>query len=239
MAITLRGTAADSVINGANATVNLPAGTAQNDVVYAAFIESTAATNLNLVMATAGYTELADLYADDVIDANLGVFRKRQGATPDSTAVADGSGVGADGVSLAVVVLIGVDTTTSEDATTTTATGISSPTPDPPSITTVTNNAWVIAIGGSTEPDIPTAPTNYTNLIESNEPSEANPSNIMMATREIVSFGAENPGTFGGIVGDMDDSWCAATVAVRPAAVAALPPRPTIINQAPARAASW
>jgi len=228
MAISLRGNASATGLDGADITVTLPGGIAQDDVVYGAYCMD-GVSNQNMAMITAGYTELADLFAADSFAANLGVFRKRQGATPDSTAVFDG--IIAEEASAAVEVLIGVDTTTAEDATTTTATGSDGPTPDPPSITTVTNNAWVIAIGGSTEADVPTAPTNYINLIE----DQLSPSNIMMATREIASFGAENPGTFGGIAGNVQDSWCAATVAVRPATGgaagdglewASLPPRP-------------
>lgn len=223
MAISLRGSASNFGDNAnSDLTVTLPGGMAQNDVVYAAYgvIDNTN-TDRNCATVTSGYTELADLFANDTNDTNLGVYRKVQGGSPDSTVVFSGVGIATWGIWGAVEVLIDVDTTTPEDATTTTATGTNSGTPDPPSITTVTNNAWVVAIGASGEnaPGAPvTVPTNYTNLED--DWSAAGYGRIMMATRLIAGAGAENPGTFGGIGASGNYSWCAATVAVRPAVVA-------------------
>lgn len=217
MAITLRGTTSGNSIS-ADVTLTHPGGIAENDVVYVSAMSTTLfGSDLNMAMVTTGYTELADLYANDAQDTNFGVFRKRMGATPDSTAVVDYVGsVFSDNLDAVEHVLIGVDTTTSEDATTTTATGIDSGTPNPPSITTATANAWVLACAGSTEGDaVSNPPTNYINLIDI---QNASTNNVMMASREITSPGAEDPGTYADIVGGTDDSWCAATVAVRPAA---------------------
>lgn len=214
MAISLRGTAHNFSASG-NVTVTLPVGTAQNDVVYAFYNEnSSTGGDFNMAMVTAGYTELADLFADDSTNSNFGVYRKVQGAVPDTTAVFDDvSAAGDQDSNAAVIVLIGVNTTTPEDATTTTATGTDTGTPNPASITTVTANAWVLALIGSTEAAVsPTAPTNYSNLV-----FEGTSGGLTAgATRTIAAPGAEDPGTFGGIGGSTADSWCAATVAVRP-----------------------
>lgn len=221
MAITLVGTAANNAINGGDVTVTLPVGTAQGDVVIAAYgIGSEGGPDHDMVTVTSGYTQLADLFSDDSFEAQLGVFRKIQGSTPDTTVVFDGNGVADDAAAGAVMVTSGVNQTTPEDATTTTVTGINGPTPDPSAITTGTANARVIAIASSTEADVPTAPTNYTDLIEDQGVDNSSIS-IMMAWRLIVAPGAENPGTFGGIVGSTSDAWAAATVALRPAPAAA------------------
>lgn len=218
MAITLRGQNANNAIDGApdDLTITLPVGTATDDVVYVAYAFS-GASDVNMAMITADYAELADLYVLDTLDTNLGVFRKVQGATPDTEAVCDSFGGTANAIAGTVTVLIGVDTTTPEDATTTTDTNTSNPTPSPPAIDTTTAGAWVLIAGGSTEPDVPTAPTNYVNLIE-DQGIDSNPINVMLATREITSPGTETPGVFGDIVGTGSDSSAAATVAVRPAA---------------------
>lgn len=220
MTITLRGNASNTVAGAGDVTVTLPGGMAENDIVIAAYM-SNSVFDEDMAMTTSGYTELADLRANDSNDTNLGVFRKRMGGTPDSTAVFAGVGGGLDASAAAVEVLIGVDTTTSEDAATTTATGTNSAAVDNPSITTVTDDAWVVAVGACTEDDIPTAPSGYGDLIEDQRTEFGFTSNIMIATKEITSAGAEDPGVFGGITGDTGDSWCAATVALRPAVVAA------------------
>lgn len=214
MAITLRGTASAENTSG-DLTVTLPGGTIEDDVVYAGYGEA-ATSDLDMAMTTSGYTELADLYADDSNDANLGVFRKVMGATPDSTAVFAeiGSAVVDEGV---VVVLIGVDTTTPEDAATTTATGINSAVANPPSITTVTDGAWVIAVAESSSSSDHTAPSGYSNFIFEN----GSAAQAALATKEITTAGAEDPGTMGGDSSPPIFAWAAATVAVRPAGAAA------------------
>ena len=218
MAITLRGTAGNTGSDNADLTITLPAGIAENDVCYVAFSSGVSA-DVDLTMTTTGYSELADLYSNDTSDSCLGVFRKKQGATPDSTAICTESGAesGTTGIAGVVTVLIGVDTTTQEDAATTTATATDSGTPDPPAIVTATAGAWVLAIGSSSEADaVSNAPTNYTNLIDRQTALITN-TNIMMSTREIWSHKKENPGKYADISGNTLDSWCAATVAVRPA----------------------
>lgn len=220
MAITLVGTASASTINDTNVTVTLPVGTTTDDVVYAAFCFGDP-TDRDVGIVTSGYTELADLFANDNRDINFAVYRKVMGGTPDTTVEFDTpTATGNIAAAGAVVVLRGVDTTTPEDATTTTATGIDGSQVDPPSITTATNGAWVIAAAGWTNLAVPTAPSGYSNLIEDSG-DDAQDANIMMATKEIATAGAENPGVFGNTVGAGTDAWCAVTIAVKPSGGAA------------------
>lgn len=220
MALSLRGTANASINGTSKISVTLPVGVAENDVVYFAFVIGSN-SNLDLLLDTSGYTELVDIArTDDSLDVNLGVFRKIQSATPDSVVTASHqNNVDKAGC---VHVWTGADTTTPEDATSTTASGFNGGTANPPSITTVTTNAIVLAIGGSSEPDTVTnPPTNYSNLDGALNSATANPQAVWVSSRLIVSAGSENPGSYADISGDINDSWCAATVAIRPAAEAA------------------
>lgn len=210
MALSLRGTAVSGT-GAADPTCTLPVGTATDDVVYFA-VHTQHNSDFDLSMITTGYTELADLFQDDTTDSSLGVFRKIMGATPDSTAQAE------TGAAFAVAVCMvwtGADTTTPEDATTTTAGAINGGTPNPPSITTVTANAIVLAIGGSSEADAVTnPPTGYSNLVD----LQSGTANVMMSSKLVASPGAEDPGTYADVSGTTADAWTAATVAIRPAA---------------------
>lgn len=234
MALSLRGTAVSGT-GAPDPTVTLPVGTATDDVVYVAFnTPGTSNIDQDLVMITTGYTELADLFQNDLSDTQLGVFRKIMGATPDSSAQCETTTT--NGIAVCHV-WTGVDLTTPEDATTTTAGATDDGTPQPPSIVTATANAIVLAIGGSSEADAVTnAPTGYSNLIDLQHTAM----NVMISSKLVASPGTETPGRYADIAGTAADTWCAATVAIRPAAAAVvLIPRPTIINQAVQRAASW
>lgn len=222
MALSLRGSATGHGESAAAVTVNLPGGTTTDDVVIVGWsVEST--SDLNLSLTTSGYTELADLYADDTDDTNLGVYRKIMGGTPDSTVV--GPNVGNGSKAMVVHVWTGADTTTPEDATTTTATGIDTQYPDPASITTATDNAVVVVVAGNpSQDDTVTAPSGYTNSIAVASTTGGADCSAYMASKAVASAGAENPGAWGAM-GGADATWCwaAATVAIRPAAAAAAP----------------
>ncbi len=98
---------------------------------------------------TAGYTPLAELYANDSRDANMAVEWKIMGATPDTSVVAVGPGIGGDfyGVATVVQVWRGADQSNPIDVTTVTATGTNGAMPDAPSITPTTAGAVILACG--------------------------------------------------------------------------------------------
>lgn len=195
-------------------TVNFPVGIAQDDVSYAA-CDVNISSNQDIAEDSGTFSELADLYSNDSGDTNLGVFRKVQGATPDSSVTMSG-GASANRVGLTYV-LRGVDTTTPEDATTTTNTGGDTGRADPPSITTATNNAWVLAFAASADTTTPTnALTNYSNLVGIGFGSSS--AAVVVCSREITSAGAEDPGIYTDFQTTATRSWSAATVAARPAA---------------------
>ena len=149
MAISFVGSAENSAIDGADVTLTLPAMN-QNDLVVVAYAIGVV-TDENMAMVTAGYTEVADLYADNILglDTNLGVYWKVMGATPDTTAVVDGLGGVDASVAAVCMVFRDVDTTTPMDVTPTTATAADTMHPDPPSIDFLDAAAWTVIVGAS------------------------------------------------------------------------------------------
>lgn len=216
MALSFVGSAEASAASGASVTVTHPGTIAADDVVYFCF-SVVAASDLALSMSTAGYTQLAQLYANDTDDANLLITRKKMPATPDSTAVTTG-GLGSVSCQACEHVWRGQDLTTPEDATTTTATGIDSATANSPSITTATANAVVLTMIGATALDAAiTAPTNYINQVDISLDSGDKDGLAGIASRSIASPAAENPAAWTNIATTSNDSWAAVSVAIRPA----------------------
>lgn len=235
MALSFVGSGFNSNVSGADLTLTLPVGIAEDDVVYVAAVTS-GSVDATMAMTTSGYTKLCDLFANDTNDTNLGVFRKVMGASPDATAVVTGTGSGFITIGAVFHVWRGADTATPEDVATTTATGLNSATPNPPAITTVTNDAVVLAIGGSVgELDaVSNAPSGYSNLID----TLVGTSNVMMASKVTAAAGAQDPASYSDISGDSTDSWAAATVAIRPLVVSALTRKwsiPTSVSDGNAR----
>lgn len=191
---------------GVSLTINTPASIAQNDVLYAYIIRGATGTQAT---SSSGWTRLVDL---DGTTYNLAVLRKVIGASPDTSLVMTDTGAAKAG---AIIALRGVDTGTPEDATTTTASNAGSTNPDCPSITTVTNNAWVLALAGSGVNDAAvTNPTGY-----SNQSGVARAfATIWGSTKEVATAGAENPSAY---TNWATGEWITASVAVRPAMLTA------------------
>lgn len=221
MALSFIGSAENNVADASVSTITLtlPAGIAENDVVYVAYVASSnGGADKNMAMTTTGYSELADLFANDADECNLGVYRKLMGATPDSTAETATVATGGVPKGAAVChVWRGVDTTTPEDATTTTATAVNSAIPNSPSIITVTANAIVLSAVGSSQFDATvTAPAGYANQVDITGPDTRALAGI--ASKSIASPGTEDPAAWTDITDAATEAWCAATVAIRPAA---------------------
>lgn len=89
--------------------------------------------------------------------------------------------------------------------------------PDPPSVTTVTNGAIVVAVGFMDDDNITSCsgPSGYSNTIfkAAGDAVDSSCSN-MAATKKVTSAGAEDPAVF---ATDGDDAWLSYTLAVRPA----------------------
>jgi hypothetical protein len=205
MAITVPATGTSNVSSGSGTeAVTLPGTSAQDDVyvvVYAGdhSISCSAAT-------TAGWSLIFN-QADD--SPGHHVLWKRMGASPDTTITfeRDGSYVG----DVCMLQFKGVDTTTAIDATLASATS-GSGMPDPPSYTTVTNNAFRIVTGGLDDVDVTGITlTGYT-IVQIN--SGGGGSTCMVGYKDAGTAGAEDPGAFSG---SGSDAWAATHFALRPA----------------------
>lgn len=214
MAIGVRGTNSGGS-NGVNLSLNLPVGIAAGDLVIGAYCMSTSTdADLNMQVSTAGYTEESDQYANDSREANFGVYYKLQGSTPDSNITFVTSGT--QDIGGVLIALTGVDQTTPIDTSSIQTTGINSPAPNCTSITPVSNNTWIIALGGSSIGGVTiTAPSGYSNLTTGD--SVGNDCSAMLATKLLATPAAENPAAFGGWGTDTTQAWCATTMAIRPA----------------------
>ena len=225
MAITFVGSSSATQSSAAaNYDITLPA-TLQNDLVIVAYGLSNPA-DADLLVNTAGYTELADLYSNDIQDTNLAVAYKFMDAVPDTVCNVSGtSSVNRAAVGIAYV-FRGVSLSSPIDVAIQTATGIDNYVPDPPSITPITSGAFLVAIGagsGITADATGSAPAGYTNLIANSIAGGVDALFIAVASK-LWAGGADNPSTFTGydmnIATPTASSWAAATLALRPSSVA-------------------
>lgn len=212
MAITLIGTPqAGTDAAGGDVTLTFDVAPQEGDVVYLCGGHGGDGTVAGPI--TSGYTQI---FFHNTFHSNrdFGVWRKRMGATPDTTVQCEGGGDAADAVGYSAVVLRGVDATTPEDAAVTSAVDVTV-NPDPPAITTVTDGAWVIPMTGNGRGFLASAaPSGYANLATAGS-GATNAFSEAMATKEVATAGSEDPGVF-----TQDTSvrgWVVATVAVRPA----------------------
>lgn len=184
----------------------------QNDlVVYLLSFGSTA--DVDLSVTTSGYTEIADLYANDTYDANISVGYKFMGATPD-TDIARPAGTG---YALIAHVWRGVHSTNPMDVTPTTRTTIDTGVPTPPAITPTTAGAVVICLAGNA---LLSGPAGYTSSQLSNFVSQT--ATGTRATAAGVGSFAWTSGTFtptawGGGSTNSGSSYAAVSLALRPA----------------------
>lgn len=218
MSISVRGTATGTATTGAPVSVTLPVGTAQGDVCYL-FVMSNSTADRVFTEQSGTWTKLADLYISGTSDdCNVAVFRKVQGATPD-TAVTVSMDAGSSGQAALLFVFDGVDGTNPEDAPLVSVTAAGAADPDPPSITTVSDNAVVLAAGFASDADVVTnAPAGYSGLV--NLVHQTNIS-ITGAIKAVTPAGAENPAAFADIAIGAGDSSIAISIALRPEPVTA------------------
>lgn len=194
--------------------------TAQDGDLVIAFGGKAHSVNYNVAMVTSGYTEDADIYANDVQDCNLGVFHKFMTSTPDTTAVLDHGGTTTNSGIGGVIVFRGIDPTTPLDVAVTTATGIDGNLSNPPPITPTTAGAWIVAIyAGSNDSSatVPSAPANMTNFAFDNGQGTTTGLQIGVATKTDWTSGAFDPDAWTGTDNEASTSWAAVTIALRPA----------------------
>lgn len=193
-----------------------PATIQEGDLVVVVLGRSST-SNLTLSLTTSGYTKLLDIYSDDSVDANMGVFYKFMGSTPDTT-VAIPAGNNNDGYVFEVFVFRGVDQTTPVDVTTLSASGINGANINPPSITPVTDGAWLLVGGVNTYGSAPSAsPSGITNeYIDATFSPTRQAGSAVAQVRNCTGGVAVNIGQWT-YSGDTADSWASFALALRPA----------------------
>lgn len=167
-------------------------------------------TDINITTNTSGYTEIGD-YAvfDNSLDVtlNLGVYRKVLSSS--ETSVQFNLGGGHTNISMVAHVWRNIDPTTPLDATTTSANGTG--VPDSPSITTVTENSVVIAVGSGSYSS-PSSPSGMENYFTTS--SGGFGPRLSFASIFRQSAGSYDPPVFGGSSSSL--RWLSATIALRP-----------------------
>lgn len=193
-------------------TMDVPVATAEGDVIVA-LVMSSQTSDFDCTENSGTYTQLFDLYQNgSANDTNFAGFYKVQGASPDTTVTLVGRSANG-GILGLIAVYRGVDPDTPIDVAVTTTGAADAGDPDCPATVTATDGAWVLACAGCSDPDAVTnPPTNYANLVDVQQTIR----NCMIASREIAVAGAEDPGAYTDITADANDSWCAATVVLRP-----------------------
>lgn len=168
-------------------------------------------------VSTAGYTEVADLYANDTRDANLSVNWKLMGTVPDTAVACNGSGTATNGAVAVAHVWRNVDQTNPMDVPATTLTGTNASPPNSPAITPITAGTVVIATGlgtGTAADSSVTAPTGYINQVDISIDS-GNAATIGIASKAWIS-GTEDAAAWTTWTTATSDSWCAVSLAIRP-----------------------
>lgn len=194
--------------------VSLPSGLQQGDLVI---VIAMTRNSTNDIWSEGGgtWTKIADLLSTDTRSTNFAAFYKFMGSSPDTTVTISQDGAAAGMAAIAAAYR--GNNATVLDATTVTATGINSSDADPPAIVTQTNKAWVVAAGAASNSGTPslTAPSGYTNatLYDIGVTNGL----LFLASREMATAGSENPGAFTSSTSSLSDSWCAASIAIRPA----------------------
>jgi hypothetical protein len=228
MAITYVSKSSNGGFDGLDVTLTLT-GLAENDIVIVAYSENDA-TDRTMSIVDSGWTTVSDLYQSDVYSCNLGVFYKVMGATPDTEVTVNGHGNSEVPVVACALAMRGVDTTTPLDVAVTTATAGNAVHPNPPSIDYADAGCAVVAVGASANnsgsSQTCSFPTGYTTNnvgVVRRDTSITKDSGVWMGLNTAPSD-PEDPGEFTlSNGGDTADSWCATTIALRPAAGGIIP----------------
>jgi VCBS repeat-containing protein len=202
-----------------NYSVNLPAEAQAGDfiVVITGFASGT--DGAPGVVSPSGYIEIADLWGNDSLDANLSVSYKFLGDTPETSIIVAGHNyLVTRGAGTIILLFRNVNATTPLDVTTATAVGTNSAHANPPALTPVTDGAMVVVAAGwvaMAPSNTPTFPAGF-----ENEAAVINGSTVSFvgaACTRAWEGGAVDPAAFVATSSDGTCSWCAVTLALRPA----------------------
>lgn len=176
--------------------------------------------NPGVTDATFTWSEVLDQYANDDNDTNLAVAWAIANTTPPAniSMSALGSAIGSNGAILYVLRNVHASPM---DQTAQGATGTNGNTPDPPSITVVNRDAFVVAFGFAAFANggnrtITAAPSGYTGF-RAFQSADGTTHDFMGAAahRGPLAAGAQNPGAFTVSGTANSSSWAAASLSIR------------------------
>lgn len=197
-------------------TGGLASSPSEGDLVV---VCAAAVAGSDLDLAISGYTEVVDIAGVDNGYANLGLFYKFMGSTPDTSVSAPRPVTSSLSAACAIHVWRGVDPTTPIDVAAQTAIGSNAGQPNPPSITPVTSGAVILAAGVGTEVDglgavFTTSDLSNFSTVVGNSTFDV----VVGMGSKAWTSGAFNPAAFGGNASaGITDSWSAVSIALRPA----------------------
>lgn len=129
-------------VSSADVSISLAGlGVSEFDLVLIFFAHQNTS---NMTYGLTGYTQMADLYANDLRDVNLWAGYKVQGSTPDTSITATNMPGGTQDYQYVIFVLRGADQSTPMDATPTTNTVTSDDDIVPADITVATDGSFVL-----------------------------------------------------------------------------------------------
>lgn len=231
MAITYVGglTAGITAISSATQSISLTSlGLVAGDLVLVSYCLSTVSSDANLSakISTTGYTQVTELFANDTNAANMAVFRKFMGTTPDSSLVVVGKNTTAQGCTVVISVFRGVNTAVPLDVKTTTAVGIDTGKANPAAITPA-KAGNVIAIFASSATSLTlrtytTASTAYMSGFQQTNNAGStlgNTSGSGYITGQSAGI-SYDPAAWAISTDSTNNSWNAATLVLRPLVIA-------------------
>lgn len=211
-------TAGTQNISLTDLTGGIASSPSSGDIIVVAYGVSSGA-DLTLTITDNGstaYTYLADLYADDSFDANLRVGYKI--CASDTNLLLGPTANAAHAGAVAIHVWRNVNATPI-DVTSTTATGIDTSRANPPSITPTTAGAIIIACGcggGSASMTNGFTTSDLSNFVAALGDDTSADIAVGMGSYAWTS-GAFDPAVFGNSTDNVNSSWAAVTLALRPA----------------------
>lgn len=197
----------DGTSSATTHAITLPSGIEADDLIC--IWSNTQSGTSDGAPTAPGFTQVYTQGGDASFRPKVTMLRKVAAGTESGTSVTLTWGVSCD-ANMVCVVFRGVDTTTPIDQTS----PAGATTPDPPSITTVTDKAWVLAVvtgNHSTSMPTPTISAGYSTAATQVPDLKA----IVVTYKEVATAAAENPAAW---TWGVENCW-AATTALRPAAV--------------------
>lgn len=219
-----------SASNGANVTLSLQStltGGSRTSVqpgdlvIVSVSVASTIDASIGVISPT-DFVEITELYTNNTYDSNLSVSYKVMGSTPDTSITLQNTGALADSIAVTVQVFSGVDLDIF-DVTTLTSTGTGNVLAQPPSITPVSRDAWVVVIaGGANSTSAVYTTTTLSGFLSS---FAADTSDVTIGAGYVPNVQSTySPATFtGGGGAQTGSSWTAVTLALKPKYEASFP----------------